>query len=275
MKKEILAVILFVICFILWAWRLNWDINWINCLTTLLAAGLGSWTAYVLNLRQQEQLDKQYKEEESKKQRDKQILQLNYLQTYLHFYADELYSCYQKLQGKQQLYIKIKQNNYQLSNRDWDDVSIVFADLSSKFESNWKDLSFTNNDPLFIYTLAKLETAIQRFNKSHSFGIENFGKNIDELRQVLGAPSNVDQALVIKSFIKKQEYNNGEEIFLIYYAVSTLDEMIRVFTKYAKANGYKFVENNKKEEGLSILSYSKHVKEFIEEAKTEIQRSPK
>jgi hypothetical protein len=239
---------------------------------TLLAAGLGSWTAYLLNLRQQKQWDKERKDEERKEQRLTQLLRLNYLQTYLHFCADELYDCYQKLQAKQQLYDKIKQNKYQLSDKDLDDVSVVFADFSSKFDNNWKDLSFTNNDPLFIYTLAKLETAIQRFNNSHSFGIETFRKDLDELRRGLEKVYPGSQKLVIAPFVKRQKYNNGEEIFLVYYAAATLDEMIGVFNKYAKNNGYNFVENNKEEEGLSILSYSKHVKKFIEEAKNECAR---
>ena len=246
-------------------------INWGDAIVTLLAAFGGAWFAYLFNLKQQKKWDKERNEEEKEERRRLQLSQLNYLQTYLHFYADELYDCYQKLQAKQQLYDKIKQNKYQLSDKDLDDVSVVFADFSSKFENNWKDISFTNNDPLFIYTLAKLETAIQRFNNSHSFGIETFRRDLDELRRGLGICGGRNLELVVKPFIKRQKYNNGEEIFLICYAASTLDEMIGVFNKYAKDNGYNFVENNKKEEGLSILSYSKHVEKFIEKAKTEVQ----
>ena len=197
------------------------------------------------------------------------------MQTYLHFYADELYDCYQKLQAKQGLYERIKQNKYQLSDRDLADVSVVFADLSSRFESNWKDLSFTNNDPLFNYTLAKLETAIQRFNNSHSFGIETFRQDLEKLRQGLEKVYPGSQKLIVAPFVKKQQYNNGEEIFLICCAASALDEMISVFNKYTKDNGYNFVENNKKEEGLSLLFYSKHVEKFIKKARIEVQKYSK
>lgn len=251
------------------------SINWGDAAVTLLAAFGGAWFAYLFNLKQQKKWDTQRTVEEKKEQWLRQLSQLNYLQTYLHFYADELYDCYQKLQAKQRLYNRIQRNKYQLFDKDLEDVSVIFADLSSKFENNWKDLSFTNNDPLFNYTLAKLETAIQRFNKSHSFGVENFSKDISELRRELGILAGRHIDLAVKPFVKKQKYNNGEEIFLVCYAAVTLDEMLGVFKKYAEDNGYPFVENNRKEEGLSILSYSKHVKEFIEEVKTEIKRSPK
>lgn len=246
------------------------SINWGDAIVTLLAAFFGAWFAYRFNLRQQKKWDDERNEEEKREQRLAQLSELNYLQTYLHFYADELFDCYQKLKSKQQLYDKIKQNKYQLSDKDLDDVSVVFSDFSSKFESNWKDLSFTNNDPLFIYTLAKLETAIQRFNKSHSFGVENFSKDLCELRRGIAAFTRSNMDIIVKPFVKKQQYNNGEEIFLICYAAVTLDEMIGVFNEYAKTNGYHFVEDNKKEEGLSILSYSKHVEKFIEKSKTEV-----
>lgn len=251
------------------------SINWGDAAVTLLAAFGGAWFAYLFNLKQQKKWDTQRTVEEKKEQCLTRLSQLNYLQTYLHFYADELYECYQKLQAKQRLYDRIQRNKYQLFDKDLEDVSVIFADLSSKFENNWKDLSFTNNDPLFNYTLAKLETAIQRFNKSHSFSVENFSKDISELRRELGILAGRHIDLAVKPFVKKQKYNNGEEIFLVCYAAVTLDEMLGVFKKYAEDNGYPFVENNRKEEGLSILSYSKHVKEFIEEAKTEIKRSPK
>lgn len=247
-------------------------INWGDAAVTLLAAFGGAWFAYRFNLKQQEKWDKQRADDEKKEQRLAQLSQLNYLQTYLHFYADELYDCYQKLQAKQELYERITKNKYQLSDQDLEDVSVVFADLSSKFESNWKTLSFTNNDPLFNYTLAKLETAIQRFNRSHSFGIETFSKDLDKLRRDLDILGGRNLDLAVKPFVKKQKYNNGEEIFLICHAVATLDEMIGVFTKYAKNNGYNFVENNQKEAGLSILSYSKDVEKFIKKAKIEVQK---
>lgn len=190
----------------------------------------------------------------------------------MHFYADELYDCYQKLQAKQQLYNKIKQNKYHLFAKDLDGISVVFADFSSKVESSWKDLSFTNNDPLFIYTLAKLETTIQRFNKSHSFGVENFSKDLYELRKGIEALAGRHMDLIVKPFVKKQQYNNGEENFLICHAAATLDEMLGVFNKYARDNGYNFIENNKKEKRLSILSYSKNVEKFIENARIEVQK---
>lgn len=246
-------------------------INWGDAAVTLLAAFGGAWFAYLFNLKQQKKWDKERNEEEKKEKRLAQLSQLNYLQTYLHFYADELYHCYEKLHIKQQIYERIEQNKYQLSEKDLDDISVVFADFSSKFESNWKDLSFTNNNPLFIYTLGKLETAIQRFNNSHSFGIETFRRDLDELKHKLEIVYPGTEKHVIKPFIKKQKYNNGEEIFLICHAAATLNEMISVFNKYAKNNGYNFVENNRKEEGLSILSYSKDVEKFIEKAKNEVK----
>lgn len=247
-------------------------INWGDAAVTLLAAFGGAWFAYRFNLKQQEKWDKQRADEGKKEQQLAQLSQLNYLQTYLHFYADELYCCYQKLQAKQELYERIKKNEYQLSDQDLADVSVVFADLSSRFESNWKALSFTNNNPLFNYTLAKLETAIQRFNRSHSFGIETFSKDLDKLRRDLDIYGGRNLDLAIKPFVKKQRYNNGEELFLVFHAAVTLDEMIGVFKEYAKNSGYNFVENNQKEAGLSILSYSKDVEKFIEKARIEVQK---
>lgn len=244
----------------------------VNGMVSLGAAFLGAWFAYRFNLRQQKQWDEERNNKEKEEQQLEQLLQLNYLQTYLHFYADELYDCYQKLQDKQQLYNKIKQNKYQLSKEDLYDVSIVFSDLSSKVENNWKTLSFTNNEPLFNYTLAKLETAIQRFNNVHAFGLETFRRDLNELKRGLGIVGGRNLELVVKPFIEKQKHNNGEEIFLICYAAVTLNEMISVFKGYVHNNGYNFVKNNRKEKGLSILSYSKNVKKFMEKAKIEIQR---
>ena len=67
-------------------WRIGINIEWANCIATLVAVGLGSWLAYLLNLRQQKIWDKERKEEDAKKERDEQVLQLNYLQTCLHYY---------------------------------------------------------------------------------------------------------------------------------------------------------------------------------------------
>lgn len=51
MKLEIVVVLLFFLCIGAWMWRIGINIEWANCIATLVAAGLGSWLAYLLNLR--------------------------------------------------------------------------------------------------------------------------------------------------------------------------------------------------------------------------------
>ena len=64
------------------------SINWGDAIVTLLAAFFGAWFAYRFNLRQQKKWDDERNEEEKREQRLAQLSELNYLQTYLHFYAE-------------------------------------------------------------------------------------------------------------------------------------------------------------------------------------------
>lgn len=263
MKLEIVVVLLFFLCIGAWMWRIGINIEWANCIATLVAVGLGSWLAYLLNLRQQKIWDKERKEEDAKKERDEQVLQLNYLQTCLHYYVDELYTIYNKLNYKQKLYGAIQKNSYQLTPDNFKEICVVFADFSSKFKINWKDLSFAACNSEFIYVLASVDTAIHRFVNSHSFGINCFHKDIIDFKRFMAIANKENKFDIVKEFIDKQIYNNGEEIFLLQYAVSSIDEMLQIFEEYVSMNNY--------QNRLAVLSYSSNVKEFVQQAKREVR----
>lgn len=274
MKAEILAVILAVICFIAWAWRLNLDINWVNCLTTLLAAGLGSWTAYLLNLRQQDIYDRKRKEEEKEKEQERKeaeanadralcISRLNYLKTYLYFYIDELQKIYDKLNYKQQLYEGIKKSNYKTTEQEEDALFIFHIDFSSTMKIDWSTLSFANNEAEFIYSLSHVETAIHRFVHSHDFAILRFEKDVEKFKTDMDKEKEISVRLyLIKKFIDTQIYNNDSEIFRLQQAIFCIDRMISVLSKYARTHKY----------NLNNLSYLPEQIKFVAKAIKDVKK---
>lgn len=242
-------------------WLQNMHINWENAVVTLLAAFFGAWFAYRFNLRQQRKWDKERKEEEDKKQKEMQILQLNYLQTYLYSYLEEFYDIYQKLDFKQQLYKSMIKKNYQITKSEFDDMCVVFIDFSSQFRDNWEKLSFIYNNSEFISSLARVETAIHRFVFSHDKGIGQFGADVKNLRQQLEKIP-TKKFILLRDFIDKQKYNNGEEIFRLQQAVGAIGKMLKVFETYVTSHNLK----------LNKLSYSFKIKKFVNQAQREVNQ---
>ena len=247
-----------------WDWLITINIDWENSVITCFSAFLGAWFAYRFNLRQQKKWDAERKKEEEKAEQEEQALQLNYLQTCLHYYIDELYAVYNTLNYKQKLYGAIQKNNYQFTPDNFKEICVVFADFSSKFKINWKGLSFIGGNSKFIYVLAKVDTSIHRFVTSHSFGIDCFHEDIVDFKHIIAVANEENKFAVVKEFIDKQKYNNGEEIFLLQYAVSSIDEMLHIFEKYVSSHNYK--------NRLASLSYSPKVKKFVQLAKREVRQ---
>ncbi|WP_428077500.1 hypothetical protein [Candidatus Avelusimicrobium alvi] len=239
----------------------NTHINWENAIVTLLAAFFGAWFAYRFNLRQQRKWDKERKIEEEKIKQEEQLLQLNYLQTYLHSYLEEFYDIYQKLNYKQQLYKSLIKKNYQATKEDLDNIYIAFIDFSSQFRDNWEKLSFIYNNSEFISSLARVETAIHRFVFSHDKEIEQFGADVKNLRQQLEKIP-TKKFILLRDFIDKQKYNNGEEIYRLQQAVVCLDTMLNVFEKYVISHNLK----------LDKLSYSSKIRKFVNQAQREVNQ---
>ena len=246
-----------------WDWLITINIDWENAVITCFSAFLGAWFAYRFNLRQQKKWDAERKKEEEKAEQEEQALQLNYLQTYLYSYIREFYDIFQKLDSKQQLYKEFVKKNYQLTDEDFHAVCTVFIDFSSQFRNNWEQLSFVHNNSEFISSLARVETSIHRFVFSHDKEIEHFSREVGLLRQHLEKSPQKKQELM-RIFIDKHKYNNGEEIFRLQETVVSIDEMLHIFEKYVSAHNYK--------NRLASLSYSPKVKKFVQLAKREVRQ---
>lgn len=246
-----------------WDWLITINIDWENAVITCFSAFLGAWFAYRFNLRQQKKWDAERKKEEELAQQREQLLQLNYLQTYLHSQLKEFYDIFQKLDYKQKLYKELVKKNYQLTDEDFYAVCTVFIDFSSQFRNNWEQLSFVHNNSEFISSLARVETSIHRFVFSHDKEIEHFSREVALLRQHLEKSPQKKQELM-RVFIDKHKYNNGEEIFRLQEAVVSIDTMLKVFEKY--------VTSHQIQHNLSRLGYSSKVKKFINQAKREVSQ---
>lgn len=211
------------------------SINWGDATVTLLATFLGAWFAYKFSLRQQKQWDKERKSEEKEKQRAEQVLQLNYLQTYLYALIDDLYEHYQVLNCKHDLYANIIVNNYLISQADLENISIVFVDFSSKFRSNWDALYFTSNEPDFMYFLGLAETSWHNFVSCHAFEVQHFEKTINLFKEDVNIMADIGKKkLIVKQFIDTERDNNNAEIFRLKKAVANIYNMILVLDKYFK-----------------------------------------
>ncbi|MDD7578912.1 MAG: hypothetical protein PUK24_05130 [Elusimicrobia bacterium] len=246
-----------------WDWLITINIDWENAVITCFSAFLGAWFAYRFNLRQQKKWDAERKKEEEQAQQREQLLQLNYLQTYLHSQLKEFYDIFQKLNQKQQLYKRIVKKNYQLTDEEFDGVCTVFIDFSSQFRNNWEQLSFVHNNSEFISSLARVETSIHRFVFAHDKDIEFFGREVELFRQRLENSPQRKQEL-LHAFIDKHKYNNGEEIFRLQQVVVSIDVMLKVFEKYIRANNY--------QNQFALLSYSARVRGFVKQAKREVEK---
>lgn len=236
-------------------------INWGDAIVTLLAAFGGAWFAYLFNLKQQEKWDKERKNEEQEEQHAKEILELNYLQTYLYFYLDELQEIYNKLDYKQGLYEDIKHANYNVTKEQQEVLFTFHIDFSSPIKINWNELSFTNNEPEFIYSLSHAETAIHRFVHSHEFAIRRFEKETEKLKEEMRNKM-MNRRFLMQKYIDTQFYNNDSEIFRLQYAVFCIDRMITVLSKYARTHKYT----------LSNLSYMPKQIKFVAQAIKEVKK---
>jgi len=228
----------------------------VNGIVSLGAAFLGAWFAYRFNLRQQKKWDKERKDEEQEDQRAKQVLELNYLQTYLHARIDDLCEIYEKIDAQRKLYNRTKSNSYQILKRDENDFFVTYVEFSSKFSCNWDALAFTRNEPEFIYTLGRVETAWHRFVLDHRFGVQHFEKNVALIKANLKKePSGQQQHLIMKEFVDSQLFNYESEIFRLQEAVSYLNMMIDIFNKYIKKYGY--------QDSLKSIKYDQKTNEFV------------
>lgn len=235
----------------------------VNGCVSLGAAFLGAWFAYRFNLKQQKKWDQERKEAEQEEQRTKEILELNYLQTYLHARVDDLYEIYQKLDSQWQLYNRTRENNYRIPKQDEDDFFLIFVEFSSKFSCNWDALAFTRNDPEFIYTLGRVETSWHRFVMAHRFAVQHFEKNVALVRSDLESESNEqNKHLIMQKFVNLQISNYESEIFRLRETVSYLNMMIDIFNKYVRVYGY--------DNSLKDIGYDAKTDEFVKKCISEV-----
>ena len=232
----------------------------VNGLVSLGAAFFGAWFAYRFNLKQQKKWDKERQEEEKEEKRAEQILQLNYLQTYLYATIDDLFDIAQQLDSKKDLYERIISHNYEITQLDIDIINTIFVDFSSRFKSNWDALYFTSNEPDFMYSLGRAETALQHFISGHTFEVQNSWNRVKSFREALN--NNKNKKDTIKQFIDIGRDNNKSEIFRMQKAVACLDIMINVLNKYA----------NKHKIELKSISYDSDTKKFVKDC---LNKTPK
>lgn len=232
-----------------WDWLITINIDWENAVITCFSAFLGAWFAYRFNLRQQKKWDDERKKEEEKLCRANQIIQLNYLKTYLMNYLNQFITVYEILKEKQEKYNDIISKGYNILEDDKLLLRGVIVDVSYQMNSNKDSLIFTMDFPAFLTQLASVETNIKRFQSQIDF----FNSRIKESVYNYQLTKNPTE------LVEPQKENIKPVFNLLYASVDSINIMLGVLTEYANKQGFVLNHNQEKpsERMVSLVKLSK------------------
>lgn len=241
-----------------WDWLITINIDWENAVITCFSAFLGAWFAYRFNLRQQKKWDAERKKEEELRSQANQIIQLNYLKTYLITSLHQFVSIYAILKKKQEQYNAIILQGYKISADAEGSLRQIIVDLSYQMASNADLLMFTMGFPVFLAQLASVETNIKRFQSQIKF----FNSRVKDSVRNYQFTGN------IKELVDPQKENIQPVFHLLYASVDSIDVMLGVLEDYVNKQGLILNFNKAKlsKEMLALVGLSKmEMKAFYEQ----------
>lgn len=241
-----------------WDWLINMNIDWEKAVVTWLAAFFGAWFAYRFNLRQQKKWDDERRKEEEQKNQANQIIQLNYLKTYLITSLHQFVGIYAILKKKQEQYNDIILRGYNISENEERPLRQILVDFSYQMTSNSDLLMFTMGFPILLAQLASVETNIKRFQSQIDF----FNSRVND------SVWNYQLTRNIKELVNVQNESIQPVFHLLYASVDSINVMLGLLEKYVNKQGLilNFNKEEPSKETLALVALSKkEMKAFYEQ----------